>query len=110
MLSEQLVKDKYTKFARNLNERFKRLWAASEALAFGQGGVNVLHQVTGLSQSTIYLGIKELEKGLLEKNTEGIRQKGAGRKSIEEEFPGLLNRLQQLIEPVTRGDPMRCLL
>lgn len=110
MLSEQIVKDKYTKFAQNLNERFKRLWAASEALALGQGGVNVLHQVTGLSKSTIYLGIKELEKGLLKENTERIRQRGAGRKSIEEEFPGLLSRLQELIEPATRGDPMRSLL
>lgn len=110
MLPEQLVKDKYTKFAQNLNERFKRLWAASEALALGQGGVNLLHQVTGLSTSTIYLGIKELEKGLLQENTERIRQKGAGRKSIEEEFPDLLSRLQQLIESATRGDPIQPLL
>lgn len=107
MLPEQLVRDKYTKFAQSLNERCKRLWAASEALALGPGGVKILHQITGLSQSTIYLGIKELEKGLLEENNERIRQKGGGRKSIEEEFPDLLDRLQQLIEPSTRGDPMQ---
>jgi transposase len=110
MPPEQLVRDKYTRFAKNLNERFKRLWAASEALAFGQDGVNVLHQITGLSKSTIYLGIKELEKGLLQENNERIRQKGGGRKSIEEEFPGLLACLQELIEPTTRGDPMQPLL
>jgi transposase len=110
MLPEQILSEKYTKFAQNLNERFKRLWAASEALALGKGGVNVLHQVTGLSTSTIYLGIKELEKGLLQENNERIRQKGGGRKSIEEEFPRLLSRLQELIEPTTRGDPMRSLL
>jgi transposase len=107
MLPEQLVRDKYTKFAQSLNERCKRLWAASEALALGPGGVKILHQITGLSPSTIYLGIKELEKGLLEENNERIRQKGGGRKSIEEEFPDLLDRLQQLIEPSTRGDPMQ---
>lgn len=107
MLPEQLVRDKYTKFAQSLNERCKRLWAASEALALGPGGVKILHQITGLSPSTIYLGIKELEKGLLEENNERIRQKGGGRKSIEEEFPDLLDRLQQLIEPSTKDDPMQ---
>ena len=110
MLPEQLVRDKYTKFAQNLNERLKRLWAASEALAWGPGGVALLHQITGLSPSTIYLGIKELEKGLFQKNSERVRQKGGGRKSIEEEYPGLLDRLQQLVESATRGDPMRPLL
>lgn len=107
MPPEQLVRDKYTKFAQSLNERCKRLWAASEALALGPEGIKILHQITGLSPSTIYLGIKELEKGLLEENNERIRQKGGGRKSIEEEFPDLLDRLQRLIEPSTRGDPMQ---
>jgi hypothetical protein len=79
MLPEQLVRNKYTKFAQSLNERCKRLWAASEALALGPGGVKMLHQITGLSPSTIYLGIKELEKGLLEENNERIRQKGKRR-------------------------------
>lgn len=110
MLPEQLVRNKYTKFAQSLNERCKRLWAASEALALGPGGVKMLHQITGLSPSTIYLGIKELEEGLLEENNERIRQRGGGRKSIEEEFPGLVDRLQQLIELSTRGDPMQPLL
>lgn len=110
MLPEQLVRDKYTKFAQNLNERLKRLWAASEALAWGSGGVNILHQITGLSPSTIYLGIKELEKGLSQDTDERIRQKGGGRKSIEEGNPALLDQLQQLVESATRGDPMRPLL
>ena len=110
MLSEQLLKDKYTKFAQNLNERLKRLWAACEALAWGQGGVDMLHRVTGLSPSTIYLGIKELEKDSLQENNERIRKKGGGRKSITEENPSLLNQLQQLVEPTTRGDPMQSLL
>jgi transposase len=110
MLSEQLVRDKYTKFAQNLNERLKRLWTASEALAWGPEGVNILHQITGLSPSTIYLGIKELEKGLSQDTDERVRQKGGGRKSIEEGNPDLLDQLQQLVESATRGDPMRPLL
>jgi transposase len=110
MNPEHLIRDKYTKFAKNLNERSIRLWAASEALALGQGGVKVLHQITGLSTSTIYLGIKELEKGLSQENNDRVRQKGGGRKSIEEEFPGLLVQLQQLVELTTIGDPMQPLL
>lgn len=110
MLPEEIVKDKYIKFAQNLNERHKRLWAASEAIALGQLGVEVLHKITGLSQSTIYIGIKELESGIAYENIERVRQKGGGRKSIEEEYPELLNTLKLLVESNTRGDPMQSLL
>jgi transposase len=110
MSPEQIIKDKYVKFAQNLNERHKRLWVASEALALGQGGVGILHRITGVSQSTIYLGIKELESGVAHENIERVRKKGGGRKSIEEEYPELLNKLKQLLEPTRRGDPMQSLL
>jgi transposase len=109
MHPEQVVKNKYNQFAKNLNERHKRLWAACEALAIGQDGVSIVHQATGISQSTIYIGIKEL-KSEHESKDERVRQKGGGRKSIEEEFPDLLNKLQELVEPQTRGDPMQSLL
>jgi transposase len=107
MQPEQIVKEKYIYFAQNLNERHRRLWAASEALALGVSGVRIVHNATGISQSTIYIGIKEL-KG--EQDNTRVRRKGGGRKSVEEEFPGLLDKLQQLVEAQTRGAPTQPLL
>ena len=44
-----------------LNERSRRLWAATEADALGYGGIFALHRATGLSQNTIRAGLKELK-------------------------------------------------
>jgi hypothetical protein len=42
------------------DERQRRLWAASEALSHGRGGIAAVARVTGLSQSTVREGIKDL--------------------------------------------------
>jgi DNA-binding NtrC family response regulator len=44
----------------SLDERQRRLWAASEALSHGRGGIAAVARVTGLSQSTLREGIKDL--------------------------------------------------
>ena len=46
-----------------LNERSRRLWAATEALSLGHGGIAALEQATGISRSTISRGIQELSSG-----------------------------------------------
>jgi hypothetical protein len=47
-----------------LNERTRRLMAASEAKAVGHGGVTLLHRACGLSRKAILKGIRELEAGI----------------------------------------------
>jgi hypothetical protein len=39
-----------------MDERIKRVWAASEAKALGRGGVTVVAQAAGLSRQTIQAG------------------------------------------------------
>src|SRR6202521_6265071 len=86
-----------------LDERSRRLMAASEALSLGYGGVSRINGASGLSRKTIAKGIREIADG----NTRSgrIRRPGAGRKNIVECDPKLLVSLERLIEPETRGDP-----
>ena len=93
-----------------LDERAQRWWAASEAWAYGRGGVVLVHEATGIAISTIQVGLREIASGTAE-DTEGegekrIRQKGGGRKRLVETQPGLLGALEKLVDPATRGDPM----
>ena len=44
-----------------LNERTLRLWAATEALALGRGGIAFVARGTGMSRTTVYAGIRDLE-------------------------------------------------
>src|SRR6266851_9956790 len=104
MKREEEIKHRYERVAGELNERTRRLLAASEALAIGWGGISAVSRATGLSRQVISDGIKELREG--EKVGEGrIRRKGGGRKSNVSKDPRLREDLERLVEPVTRGDP-----
>jgi len=86
-----------------LDERGRRLMAASEALSLGYGGVSRIQRACGLSRKAIAKGIQEIADG--DSMPGRIRRPGAGRKSIAESDPKLLASLDRLIEPDTRGDP-----
>jgi len=87
-----------------LDERTRRLMAASEALGLGYGGVSLVHRACGLSRKAIAKGISEIRLGkpLLSGR---LRRPGAGRKSLTVSDPGMLAALDNLIEGGTRGDP-----
>jgi len=107
MQSELLIREKFLNLQSVLGEKQKRLWAASEAISIGHGGVSILNRATGLSRQTIQAGINELKRGINPQDAEYMRRKGGGRKTIEEENPHLLRRLQELLEDHTKGDPMQ---
>jgi hypothetical protein len=86
-----------------LDERGRRLMAASEALSLGYGGVSRIRRACGLSRKAIAKGMQEIADG--DPMPGRIRRSGAGRKSIVERDPKLLMSLDRLIEPATRGDP-----
>ena len=46
-----------------LDERQRRLWAATEAQALGRGGVSAVAIATGLRRNTIHAGLRELQAG-----------------------------------------------
>ena len=86
-----------------LDERSRRLMAASEARVLGYGGVSIVCRACGLSRKAIAKGMHEISEG---NSVQGrIRRPGAGRKSITLHDPNLLIALEALIEPETRGDP-----
>ena len=93
----------------HLDEKGRRLWAASEAKAWGRGGVKVVHQVTGMSRSVIAEGIRELTgERLLPPGR--VRRAGAGRKLLKAIDTSLLENLRTLVESNTMGDPESPLL
>jgi Rhodopirellula transposase DDE domain len=88
----------------HLDERMRRIMAASEALSLGYGGVSAVRRACGLSRKAISKGIREIQGG--GKPLVGrIRRPGAGRKSIIQSDPRLVQTLEGLIDEQTRGDP-----
>ena len=92
-----------------LDERTRRLWAATEATSVGWGGISVVSDATGLAHTTIKRGVRDLEAvtTISDKATGArrIRRTGGGRKSVVETDPQIGEALESLIEPATRGDP-----
>ncbi len=106
---EQVIKEKFNRISFCLNERSRRIWAASEAKSCGWGGVTAVYNATGISRTTIKMGILELEaKNRLDNNR--IRKEGGGRKKLKDINPSIINELESLVEPITRGDPESPLL
>ena len=103
---EHGISDHFDSLEVTFNEKSRRIWAAAEALSAGRGGVSAVSRVTGISRTTIYQGIKELEyPENLEDAVGRTRGLGGGRKKIIDSDPELRSDLEALIEPVTRGDP-----
>jgi DDE family transposase len=87
-----------------LDERTRRLMAASEAKALGYGGVSLVHRACGLSRKAISKGLREIEERPV--SVAGrIRRPGGGRKPITVSDPRLVDTLEALIDDQTRGDP-----
>jgi hypothetical protein len=101
---EETIVSKYASLSSLLNERSRRLWAATESIAIGFGGDALVSSATGLARETIRKGRREIAEGV--KETNRIRQPGAGCPSIEQKQPGITKALELLVEPLTRGDPM----
>ena len=104
---EQTVRTKYQALKPELDERGRRVWAATEAVSLGHGGVAAVARATGLAESTIRLGKRELAKRSKRlKTTRRLRHRGGGRKPLTTQDQDLLKALDALVEPTTRGDPM----
>ena len=103
-VSLALLRQKFASVWPMLDERARRLMAASEALVLAYGGVALVHRACGLSRQAIARGIREIQGGA--RLAPGrLRRPGAGRKAITARDPQLLAALDRLIEPDTRGDP-----
>jgi hypothetical protein len=102
------IRRRYEELSKALDERGKRFFAAAEARAYGYGGVSVVSRITGIARSTILRGVQEI-KTRVRVEPGRIRQAGGGRKAKCFEDKTLLPDLERLVEPETRGDPVRLL-
>jgi hypothetical protein len=103
--AEKLVRSKWLRLEKSMDERMKRLWAGAEADAHGRGGLVMVHRATGLAISTIVKGRAEVRAGARPDELVRVRRKGGGRRPIEVQHPDLWPKLEKLVDPVTRGDP-----
>ena len=108
-----VIAEKHRALSGVLNEASLRLWAAVEARSLGHGGVSTVSRAVGLSRTTIYAGLSELESGKCPSPSEEVAERpprvrapGGGRKKLVDKDASLLRDLDALVDPVTRGDPM----
>ena len=87
-----------------MTEKGRRLWSAAEALSYGHGGVLLVSKATNISRTTIHQGIKEIQNDA-SPDKRGVRSCGGGRKNLMTLQPDLIEHLNALVEPTSRGDP-----
>jgi transposase len=103
-MDTDFIKQRFAKLEPFLNERLRRLHAATEAQALGYGGISAVARATGVSRRAIANGLKELAAPDAATATR-IRRPGGGRKRTVTQDATLLHDLEQLVEPLSRGDP-----
>jgi hypothetical protein len=96
VVDEIAIAEKFRALAGELNERQRRLWAASEARAAGRGGIAATARATGMSVPTFGKGIAELRSG--ERLDRGrVRRPGGGRHALTVVDLTLLKDLERLV-------------
>jgi hypothetical protein len=105
MIDPSAIRERFAAVGRGLNERTRRLFAVAEARTAGYGGIAAASLATGIARSTIGRGLKDL--GDPASLSGVVRRPGSGRPALTETDATLLEDLGQLLEPATKGDPMR---
>ena len=104
-MDTDLLLEKYEALSPTLNERSRRVWAATEARAIGRGGPGAVAKATGISVSTIRRGLRELDRDEPPLPQDSIRRPGGGRKRTADTDTTLIVDLEGLVEPTVSGDP-----
>jgi Rhodopirellula transposase DDE domain len=104
---ESIIRGKFRDLEAVLDERSRRLWAATEAKALGSRGQTLVAKAPGMSRNPIHVGLRELEHpaDALTGDRQRGRRAGGGRKRLIEHDPQLVTHLDALVDPTSRGDP-----
>jgi hypothetical protein len=95
--------EKYVLLFAHLDERQRRLLAAADAERLGYGGIALVARASGLSRPTLSRALRDLHADPLAPHR--TRRPGAGRKPLTQHDPALVQALEALLDPATRGDP-----
>jgi transposase len=91
----------------HLNERQRRVVAGAFAEALGRGGQARVAAASGMSTNTLWKAVGEVRAGV--EPSDRQRRPGGGDKPQIDKQPGLLEALDELVHPETRGNPMSML-
>ena len=100
------LKLKFSVLFTYLDERQRRIAAAAEARSLGHGGITAVAQATGMSRPSIHKGLGELTQRKPGVPLGRSRKAGAGRKPLRKSDPKIVEELDRMVDPDTRGDPM----
>lgn len=88
----------------HLNERQRRVVTGAMAEALGRGGQKLVVEASGISTSTMSKAVREVRAGI--EPSDRQRAAGGGDRPAIDKQPGLLEALDELVHPDTRGNPM----
>ncbi len=88
----------------HMNERQRRVVAGAAAEMFGRGGKTAVATASGMSRNTVIRAESEVAAGI--EPTARLRAPGGGDKPLTDRQPDLLDALDELVYPETRGNPM----
>jgi hypothetical protein len=91
----------------HLNERQRRVVAGAFSEMLGRGGKSVVAAASSMSRNTVIKAEREVAEGI--EPAERLRAPGGGDRPLIEKQPGLLQALDELVHPDTRGNPMSML-
>jgi hypothetical protein len=99
MIDEAALSRQYALLRPSLDERGRRLFAATQAQALGHGGIAAVARATGMAASTIGRGLKEIATSVPPSRGGRLRQPGGGRKRLTDRDPLLERALLDLVSP-----------
>jgi hypothetical protein len=88
----------------HLNELQRRVVAGAFSEMVGRGGKTAVAEASGMSRNTVIKAEREVVEGI--GPSERLRAPGGGDKKLIDKQPGLLDALDGLVHPDTRGNPM----
>ena len=91
----------------HMNELQRRVVAGAAAKMLGRGGKSAVSVASGLSRTTVAKAEGEVASGI--EPSSRLRAVGGGDKQKIDKLPGLLETLDELVNPDTRGNPMSLL-
>jgi len=106
-LSPEALRTYFATVLPHLNEKQRRVVAGAMVAALGRGGQARVAEASGLSTSTVNTATREVRAGV--EPSARQRSVGGGAKPAVDKQPGLLEALDELVHPSTRGTPMSAL-